>query len=265
LRKKTVYFSFYFNLNIVGFFFRTLYNQVSDTYTFILTVPPTVRIWDPRMHYKCWYTGSVLQKAWWWLNTVETCCLKCNYIIKLFYLTGICTLYEVHVTLSLQRLILHKNTKPEEQRYFNNGIIPMCPCNFFLLEILYYLPISLLNSFPLYVFSFHQFYFYPFAVWFPFAVGQPHIPWVLRFSRVSMMLACWFVSNPLPTSVWAITRCPGSSSTQSHPWRYSQRRNFHPSAAISHIRFQFSTVGYTSKHPSREKKWGKLRVWPFTL
>jgi hypothetical protein len=157
-----------------------------------------------------------------------------------------------------------KNTKAEEQRYFKNGIIPMCLCSFFLLEILYYLSISLSTSFPLYIFSFHQFYFCPFAVWFPFAVGQLDIPWVLRFSWVSMMLTCWFVSNPLPASVWAITRCPGSSSIQSHPRRYSQRRNFHPSAAISHIRFQFSTVGYTSFF-TWKKKWGKLGVWPFRL
>jgi len=37
---------------------------------------PIVRIWDPRMHYKYWYLGSVLWKTWWWLNTVETCCHK---------------------------------------------------------------------------------------------------------------------------------------------------------------------------------------------
>ena len=46
------------------------------------------------MHYKCWYIGSILQKAWWRLNTVETCCLKCNYIIQLLCLTGICIWYE---------------------------------------------------------------------------------------------------------------------------------------------------------------------------
>jgi len=53
-----------------------IYKQVCDTCTFILTVPHIVSFWDPRMHYKCWYIGSVLQKAWWWLNTVETCCLN---------------------------------------------------------------------------------------------------------------------------------------------------------------------------------------------
>jgi hypothetical protein len=71
-----------------------MYSQVSDTCTFILTVPPIVSIWDPRMHYKYWYIGSVLQKAWWWLNTVQTCCINCNCIIKLWCLTGICILYE---------------------------------------------------------------------------------------------------------------------------------------------------------------------------
>jgi len=79
---------------IVRYFCRTLYNQVSDTYTFILTVPFIVRFWDPRMYYKCWYIGSVLQKTWWWLSTIETCCLKCNYILRLLCLTGICIVYE---------------------------------------------------------------------------------------------------------------------------------------------------------------------------
>ena len=53
------------------------------------------KMWDPRMHYKCWYIGSVLQEAWWWLSTVETCCLKCICIIKLLYLTEIYTLYQM--------------------------------------------------------------------------------------------------------------------------------------------------------------------------
>jgi len=55
--------------------------RASDTSTFILTVPPILSFWVSRMHYKCWYIGSVLQKAWWLLSRVETCCLKCNYII----------------------------------------------------------------------------------------------------------------------------------------------------------------------------------------
>jgi hypothetical protein len=50
--------------------------------------------WDPRMHYESCYIGSVLLKAWWWINTVETCCLKCNYIIKLLCLTVFCISYE---------------------------------------------------------------------------------------------------------------------------------------------------------------------------
>jgi hypothetical protein len=61
-----------------------------------------VRPWGlTRMHYKCWYIGSVLQKTWRWLNKVETCWLKCNYIIKLLCLTGICILYEIYKTLAL--------------------------------------------------------------------------------------------------------------------------------------------------------------------
>ena len=70
-----------------------IYNKASVTRTFILTVPPIVSFWDPRKHYKCWHIESVLHKAWWWLNTVKTCCLKCNYIIEMLCLTGICILY----------------------------------------------------------------------------------------------------------------------------------------------------------------------------
>jgi hypothetical protein len=47
-----------------------------------LTVPSILSLWDPRMHYKYWYIWSVLQKAWWWLSRVKTCCLTCNCIIK---------------------------------------------------------------------------------------------------------------------------------------------------------------------------------------
>jgi hypothetical protein len=68
--------------------------RASDMCIFILTLSPIVSFLVSRMHYKCWYIGSVLQKAWWWLSTVETCCLKCNYIIKLLFSTGICILYE---------------------------------------------------------------------------------------------------------------------------------------------------------------------------
>jgi hypothetical protein len=71
---------------------------VRDTCTFILTVPPIVSFWDPRMHYKCRCIGSVLQKAWWWL-TVETCCLICNNIINLLCLSGICILYGINYYL----------------------------------------------------------------------------------------------------------------------------------------------------------------------
>jgi len=61
------------------------------------------------MHYKCWHIGSVLQKAWWWLSTVETCCLKCNYIIKLLCLTGICILYVFGKHNGMTNVKLKKN------------------------------------------------------------------------------------------------------------------------------------------------------------
>jgi len=48
------------------------------------------------MHYKFWYIGSVLWKAWWWLNTVETCCHKNILCNKLLCLTEIYTLYDVY-------------------------------------------------------------------------------------------------------------------------------------------------------------------------
>ena len=38
LRKKVVHFSFYFNLKIVRFFCRTLYNEVSDKHTTVLSL-----------------------------------------------------------------------------------------------------------------------------------------------------------------------------------------------------------------------------------
>ena len=46
------------------------------------------------MHYKFWYIVSVLWKAWWWLNRVETCCHKNILCNELFCLTEIYTLYE---------------------------------------------------------------------------------------------------------------------------------------------------------------------------
>jgi hypothetical protein len=45
------------------------------------------------MHYKFRYIGSVLWKAWWWLNRVETCCHKNILCNKLLCLTEIYTLY----------------------------------------------------------------------------------------------------------------------------------------------------------------------------
>jgi len=55
--------------------------------------PKGLRVWDPRMHYKFRYIGSVLWKAW-WLNRVETCCHKNILFNKLLCLTEIYTLYE---------------------------------------------------------------------------------------------------------------------------------------------------------------------------
>jgi len=209
------------------------------------------------MHYKCWYTGSILQNAWWRLHKVEKCCLKCNYIIELLCSTGICTLYEVHVTLSLQRLILqqkHKARGATKLQKLHNSNVPLQ--FFFLLEILYYLSISLSNSFPLYVFSFHQFYFCPFAVWFPFAVGQPDIPWVLRFSRVSMMLTCWFcIKSPSYFCLsdhkvsWEQFHTVTSTMVQ------SKKKLSSVSSHISHSVPIFDSI----LHTSREKKMRKTR------
>ena len=46
------------------------------------------------MHYKYWYIGSVLWKAWRWLKRVETCCHKNILCTKLLCLTEIYTLHE---------------------------------------------------------------------------------------------------------------------------------------------------------------------------
>ena len=57
----------------------------SDAYKSVPILIPNVNIWDPKM-YKLWYIGSVLWKAWWWLNIDETCCHKnilCNTLLRL--------------------------------------------------------------------------------------------------------------------------------------------------------------------------------------
>jgi len=66
----------------------------------------SVRFWDPRMHYKFWYIGSVLWKAWWRLNRVETCCHKNILYNKLLCSTEICTLYELdkHIRMTNVKL-----------------------------------------------------------------------------------------------------------------------------------------------------------------
>jgi len=60
--------------------------------------------WDPKslqwivqliQNYKFWYIGSVLWKAWWWFNRVETCCHKNILHNKLLCVTEIYTLYEL--------------------------------------------------------------------------------------------------------------------------------------------------------------------------
>jgi hypothetical protein len=39
-------------INYILYLYIYIHNKVSDTCTFILTVPPIVSFWDPRMHYK---------------------------------------------------------------------------------------------------------------------------------------------------------------------------------------------------------------------
>jgi hypothetical protein len=65
-----------------------IYIQISGT-----TLLPIVSVWDPRMQYKFWYFGSLLWKAWLWLNRVEACCHKNVLYNKLLCLTEIYTLY----------------------------------------------------------------------------------------------------------------------------------------------------------------------------
>jgi hypothetical protein len=60
----------------------------------ILCIKIYSAFWDHRMHCKFWYIGSVLWKAWWWLNRAETCCHKNILCDKLLCLTEIYTLYE---------------------------------------------------------------------------------------------------------------------------------------------------------------------------
>jgi len=89
-----------------------IYIQVSDTYAILSTLLPIVSVYDPRIHYKFWYNGSVLWKAWWWLNTVETCCHKNILCNKLLCLIEIYTLYELdkHIGMTNVKMIceVHK-------------------------------------------------------------------------------------------------------------------------------------------------------------
>jgi hypothetical protein len=63
---------------------------------------------DPRMHNKGSYIRSVLQKAWWWLNTVETCSNKNILLNKLVCLTGIYTFCELHKHIKMNNVKLRK-------------------------------------------------------------------------------------------------------------------------------------------------------------
>jgi hypothetical protein len=82
----------------------------SYTCTFILTVPPIVSSWDLKMHYKCWYIGSVFQKARWWLNTVETCC------VKLLCLSGIWILYKSEKPNKIKKIKLNNAKKKKKKK-----------------------------------------------------------------------------------------------------------------------------------------------------
>jgi len=87
-----------------------VYIHISDTCTTVSTILPIVSVWDSRMHYKFWYIWSVLWKAWWWLNRVETCCHKNILCNKLLRLTEIYILYELdkHIGMNNVKLIVHK-------------------------------------------------------------------------------------------------------------------------------------------------------------
>ena len=69
------------------------------------------------MHCKFWCTGSVLWKAWWWLNRVETCCHKNILCNELFCLTESYTLY-------VQIYLFHcPITMSDHQRRWNHNNI----------------------------------------------------------------------------------------------------------------------------------------------
>ena len=74
--------------------FHYMYTQVSDTCTAVSSIITIVSFCDPKIPYTFWYIGSVLWKAWGWLNRVETCCHKNILCNKLLFLTEIYTFYE---------------------------------------------------------------------------------------------------------------------------------------------------------------------------
>jgi len=70
--------------------------------------PKRLSIWDPNMHYKFWYIGSVLWKAWWWLNRVETCCHK----------DILCNKFNVHGSVYRNNILVYNSNKMHSHRVY---------------------------------------------------------------------------------------------------------------------------------------------------
>jgi hypothetical protein len=86
----------YYTNHSYGNMFRLYWVIITPSKEQIQRIKIYSAFWDPKMHYKFWYNGSVLWKAWWWLNRVETYCHKYILCNKYLCLTEIYTLYELH-------------------------------------------------------------------------------------------------------------------------------------------------------------------------
>jgi hypothetical protein len=125
-----------------------IYIQVSERCTTVSTVPAIVSVWDPRMHYKFWYIGSVLRRAWWWLSRVETYCHKNNLCNKLLCLTKMYTLYELDKHIGMINVKLKK--------IFYSKLTSIITLSWVLYLVQYLCTMHYALSVPLYYFKFNE-------------------------------------------------------------------------------------------------------------
>jgi hypothetical protein len=96
-----------FQSNTTIYYAKCPYGNMFRLYWVIIR-PSRVQIQCIKMNYKFWYIGSVLWKAWWWTNRVETCCQKNILRNKLLCLSEIYKLCELnkHIGMTNVKLCL---------------------------------------------------------------------------------------------------------------------------------------------------------------